>query len=779
MRADNQHYGCSTPGGWPITTAMNSRRCRLLSALLLPICSALFLALSLSGTAHAAKVAVVNLAGTDFGHNNGVDVNSSPTTLDAQTRYYYRIEGTVAGTGPLAFVIPSGTNIADLLEDIEPGSSSQLVGFYDNPGGTLPFTYINRTYNGVVSTPAGNVNASLNLIGSVNAGGIVRFQVTNVSLTLGGNPVAGTIVFENGSKATIGIPPKLQFSAATASVAENGGSVVLTVQRTENASGAHAVSFATANGTAQAGTHYTAASGMLNFGDGVTSRTITVNITNNAAPNADRTFTVALSAPTLGAELGTPATITVTIVDDDTAGPAGEFSFTSATASYGEGDGTVQVTVQRTNGSSGLARVRVVRANAPGGHPDASSSDVRLLGNGLLTFNDGVTTQTIGVEIKDDALFEGAEDFLLKLVQPTGGASIGTPGEQVVTITDNDPVPPFINAGFTGLGGGMAYGFIHFNTTTTGQITGAIFRDGANYPFKGKLAADGTFVRTFKSQAAGLNGAPGLTLNLTVAPDNNTFAGMFDGLPLSGERDKAGTSAAPVPEAGAFTALLGVNDLTPGGGPLAGFLTLKVGATGTAKFKGALPDGAKLKGASHVSITGKLPIVTGLYKKKAGFLRGTTLFTQADLLRWTGALEWTKPPGSKGLYGADGLTGIATALAGVPYVKPAPDTFVLADLNAENGEATVTLAQGNLAAPLNIIVTVNTKNKVAVDNPGADQLACKLILKKGLFNGSFMDGGLKRKFQGALLQDSPGMQLGAGFFLGTDVAGSVIFNPKD
>ncbi len=629
-----------------------------MSATVFQLLAALFFALALPGTARGAKVAIVDLAGTDFGHNNGVDVNSSPTTLDAQTRYYYRIEGTVVGTGPLAFVIPSGTNIADLLEDIEPGSSAQLVGFYDNPSGTLPFTYINRTYNGQVSTPAGNVTASLNLLGSVNASGIVRFQVTDVSLTLGGNPVAGTIVFENGSKATIGIPPKLQFSAATASVVENGGSIVLTVQRTENASGSHAVNFATANGTAQAGTHYTAASGTLNFGNGVTSRNITVNITNNAAQNADRTFTVTLSAPTLGAELGTPATVTVTINDDDAASP-------------------------------------------------------------------------------------------------------------------------FINAGFTGLGGGMAYGFIHFNTTSTGQITGALLSDGLNYPFKGKLDANGVFNRTLRPKAAGLRGASGLTLNLTVAPDNNSFTGTFASAPLAGERDKVGTMAAPVAEAGTFTALLGVSSIPTGGGPLSGFLTLKVGATGTAKFKGALPDGAKLKGASHISITGKLPVAFGLYKNKSGFLTGTTAFAQTDLLRWTGALAWTKQPGSSGLYGTVGLANVATALAGVPYAKPAGGTFVLSDLNAENGQATVSLDQGNLATPLNISVTVDTKNKVRVDNPGPEQLQFKLIPKKGLFRGSFQDGNILRKCQGALLQDSPGTQVGGGFFLGTDVAGRVIFNPKD
>ena len=109
----------------------------------------------------------------------------------------------------------------------------------------------------------------------------------------------------------------LALSAATASVGESAGSVALTVTRTNGTDGAVAVSYATANGTATAGSDYTAASGTLNWaaGDGG-SKTITVSITGDAIDEPDETFTVTLSNATGGAALGTPAA-TVTIVDDD------------------------------------------------------------------------------------------------------------------------------------------------------------------------------------------------------------------------------------------------------------------------------------------------------------------------------------------------------------------------------------------------------------------------------------------------------------------------------
>ena len=135
--------------------------------------AALLLTLALPVAVHAAKVATVPLAGQDFGHQNGVDVNSAPTTIEAQTRYYYRIEGTCHGTGAFATRYPNGTPIATVVTDFG-GSASDLQGFYDNVGGGLPFQFINRHYQGDVSTPFGTANASLDLFGDVDATGLVK-----------------------------------------------------------------------------------------------------------------------------------------------------------------------------------------------------------------------------------------------------------------------------------------------------------------------------------------------------------------------------------------------------------------------------------------------------------------------------------------------------------------------------------------------------------------------------------------------------------------------------
>ena len=75
------------------------------------------------------------------------------------------------------------------------------------------------------------------------------------------------------------------------------------------------VDFATANGTATAGSDYQATSGTLTFAPGTTTQTLTVLILGDTLDEPNETFTVTLSNPT-NATLAT-AQATGTIVDDD------------------------------------------------------------------------------------------------------------------------------------------------------------------------------------------------------------------------------------------------------------------------------------------------------------------------------------------------------------------------------------------------------------------------------------------------------------------------------
>jgi hypothetical protein len=74
------------------------------------------------------------------------------------------------------------------------------------------------------------------------------------------------------------------------------------------------VQYSTANGTALAGSDYTATSGTLTFTPSVTSQTISIPILNDSVNEANETFTLKLTSPT-NAILGGTATVTTTITD--------------------------------------------------------------------------------------------------------------------------------------------------------------------------------------------------------------------------------------------------------------------------------------------------------------------------------------------------------------------------------------------------------------------------------------------------------------------------------
>ncbi len=103
----------------------------------------------------------------------------------------------------------------------------------------------------------------------------------------------------------------VQLAVSSSNVAENAGAIALTV--TKSWVGTCAVAYATADGSALAGTDYTATSGTLTFKANQAAATISVPIANRAGAQGSRDFTLTLSSPgdcTLGATTQTTVTIT-------------------------------------------------------------------------------------------------------------------------------------------------------------------------------------------------------------------------------------------------------------------------------------------------------------------------------------------------------------------------------------------------------------------------------------------------------------------------------------
>lgn len=118
-----------------------------------------------------------------------------------------------------------------------------------------------------------------------------------------------------------GDPPLVDFAAATYD-AEEGNTATVTVKLTVVPGSPVQVDYSTADGTALAGTDYTATSGTLVFEGTTDTRTFTVNILDNTHTEANRAFLVTLGNPVgcVLAAVKSPATVTIQDNDPDSDG---------------------------------------------------------------------------------------------------------------------------------------------------------------------------------------------------------------------------------------------------------------------------------------------------------------------------------------------------------------------------------------------------------------------------------------------------------------------------
>lgn len=212
------------------------------------------------------------------------------------------------------------------------------------------------------------------------------------------------------------------------------------MDRANGSAGAAAVTISTANGTAVAGSDYTANSSNLNWASGeVGVRTFAVTILQDSVFEGTETFAASLSNVS-GAILGTPSSATVSIQDDDPA-PTGTLQWTSSTATVGENAGPAALTASRIGGSSGTASVTCSTSNGTA----IAGSDYTTTTVVLNWANGDTTNKTCSVPILNDTTAESTETFAATL-SGASGATLGSPTVVTVSITDDDPATPSIPA---------------------------------------------------------------------------------------------------------------------------------------------------------------------------------------------------------------------------------------------------------------------------------------------------------------------------------------------
>ncbi len=162
-------------------------------------------------------------------------------------------------------------------------------------------------------------NVTLNTMTGIISGTPTAAIVANVSISCsdidGASMPAGTL------KITINplTPGALSLAgAATRTISENVGMLMLSVDRSGGTDGAVGVTCAAINGTATAGLDFTATSLTLSWADGDNAtKACNVPILDDVIPEPTKAFSVALSNPIGGAALGAQTSIAVTLNDDD------------------------------------------------------------------------------------------------------------------------------------------------------------------------------------------------------------------------------------------------------------------------------------------------------------------------------------------------------------------------------------------------------------------------------------------------------------------------------
>lgn len=202
---------------------------------------------------------------------------------------------------------------------------------------------IDSTSDRIVSfaTPSTGTGALLGPIGA-DAGPLTGFDVSPADGTAfaavtapgGASTTLYTVSLPDGGVRSVGViaggamvrglavasPGRVRLSATAYNVLESAGSALVSVERFGGTDGAINVRLQAAAGTATGPGDFVPGTFTIEFAPGETSKTVNVIVTPDALDEEGETVQLTLSAPQLGATLGTPTTATLTIADDDPSG---------------------------------------------------------------------------------------------------------------------------------------------------------------------------------------------------------------------------------------------------------------------------------------------------------------------------------------------------------------------------------------------------------------------------------------------------------------------------
>jgi hypothetical protein len=283
---------------------------------------------------------------------------------------------------------------------------------------------------------------------------VENVETVNVDL----RPAGTTAVLVNPSHAVLnivdndaitGAGTQFQLAAASDDVSEGNGKESVFILRSGDLAIGGTVDYATADGSALAGSDYTSTAGTATFNAGDIFVQVDVPIANDSDAEPTESFSFGLSNPSIGS-LGSIPSEQVNIVDNDS--PAA-FEFAESSYTVAENGGELLVTVRATGnlGNNGTT----VHFTSAGGTATAGSDYTDASGD--LLFDQGDVSQTVAIPVLDDSADEPDETINLNLSDDTHPSW----DSAVATILDDDAAPAAVTTPDSGTpvtGGGTPQG---------------------------------------------------------------------------------------------------------------------------------------------------------------------------------------------------------------------------------------------------------------------------------------------------------------------------------
>ncbi|HEV7242748.1 MAG TPA: Calx-beta domain-containing protein [Thermoanaerobaculia bacterium] len=384
----------------------------------------------------------------DIGPNNFINypVIASSTTSNGQTT----ITGTLA-------TLPNTTQRVELF------ASSACAGSGYGPGETFIDSFD-------LTTDGSGAASFTRMVSALSNGTVITATATSDS--------EGTSEF-SPCIANV-VPGTFSFQGTAAAVAE-GAATLVTVNRVDGTFGEVTVSFAVTGGTASA-TDFTGANGTLTFAAGETSKSFSVQSTNDSTYEADETIRISLTGATAGAAIGSPSTTTLTIDDDD---PPPAVSLQSIEIHEGDSGTTIAEVPVVLSEPAGVAYAVAYTISAGDG---ATAGVDFVAASGSVTLAPGETEKHIPVTIFGEKLYESTEFVNVTLTaNPSVHAS--------VAILNDDPPPTvfirdlrFVESAE----GGMLFATLESDVPVLGDVN-IVFHEGSAHAVTDFASIPATF----------------------------------------------------------------------------------------------------------------------------------------------------------------------------------------------------------------------------------------------------------------------------------------------